>query len=150
MGRVTALSTARSALTHLQHRMIGLGRALATAAVALCAIVLALGLARGQSAELMVITAISLMVAAVPESLPVVVTLAHALGARRMTARNALAAVIWALYAFFTGRLGGKAFEDQPWAGLLVAFGGTVVISTLIEATRRITSRRKGGGTSCA
>jgi len=65
--------------------------------VALCAIVLALGLARGQSAELMVITAISLVVAAVPESLSVVVTLAHALGARPMTARNALAAVIWAL-----------------------------------------------------
>src|SRR5512142_168987 len=57
MGRVAALSTARSALTYLQHRMIGLGRALATAAVALCAIVPALGLARGQSAELMVITA---------------------------------------------------------------------------------------------
>ena len=81
--------------------------------MALCAIVLALGLARGQSAELMVITAISPMVAAVRESLPVVVTLAHALGARRMTARNALAAVIWALYVFFTGRLGGKAFRGS-------------------------------------
>jgi hypothetical protein len=53
--------------------------------------------------------------------------------------------VIWALYAFFAGRLGGKAFEDRPWAGFLVAFGGTVVISALIEAGRRIGSRRKGG-----
>jgi Ca2+-transporting ATPase len=60
------------------------------AAVALCAIVLALGLARGQGTELMVITALSLVVAAVPESLPAVVTLALALGARRMTARHAL------------------------------------------------------------
>jgi Ca2+-transporting ATPase len=90
MGRVAALMTAKSGLTPLQHRMIGLGRALAVAAVALCAIVLAIGLARGQPTELMVITAISLVVAAVPESLPAVVTLALALGARRMTARHAL------------------------------------------------------------
>src|SRR5579859_3306086 len=54
MGRVAALMTAKSALTPLQHRMIGVGRALA-AAVVLCAIVLAIGLGRGQPTELMVI-----------------------------------------------------------------------------------------------
>jgi P-type Ca2+ transporter type 2C len=90
MGRVAALLTTRSGLTPLQRRMAGVGRALALAAVVLCAIVLTIGLARGQPAELMVITAISLVVAAVPESLPAVVTLALALGARRMTARNAI------------------------------------------------------------
>lgn len=63
---------------------------------------------------------------------------------RRFVIATAVAAVIWALYAFFAGRLGGKAFEDKPWAGLLVAFGGTVVLSALIEATRRIRSRWKG------
>jgi P-type Ca2+ transporter type 2C len=89
MGRIAALMTARSGLTPWQHRMIGVGRALA-AAVVLCAIVLAIGLGRGQPAELMVITAISLVVAAGPESPPAVVTLALALCARRMTARHAL------------------------------------------------------------
>jgi P-type Ca2+ transporter type 2C len=90
MGRVAALLGAQPGLTPLQRRLAGVGRALAVAAVVLCAIVLAIGLARGQGVELMVITAISLVVAAVPESLPAVVTLALALGARRMSARNAL------------------------------------------------------------
>jgi membrane protein DedA with SNARE-associated domain len=56
---------------------------------------------------------------------------------RRFVAATACAAVIWASYAFFIGRLGGKAFEDRPWAGLLLALGLTVVISALIEAVRR-------------
>jgi membrane protein DedA with SNARE-associated domain len=50
---------------------------------------------------------------------------------------TAFAGVIWACYAFFLGRLGGKAFEDRPWVGLLLALGLTVVISVLIEAARR-------------
>jgi magnesium-transporting ATPase (P-type) len=90
MGRVAALVGERPGLTPLQHRLAGIGRALAIAAAVLCAIVLAIGLVEGQPAELMVITAISLVVAAVPDSLPAVVTLALALGARRMSARNAL------------------------------------------------------------
>jgi membrane protein DedA with SNARE-associated domain len=56
---------------------------------------------------------------------------------RRFVAATACAAVIWASYAFFVGRLGGEAFEDRPWAGLLLALGLTVVISVLIEALRR-------------
>jgi Ca2+-transporting ATPase len=90
MGRITALMVTGSGLTPLQRRLVGVGRALAIAAVALCAVVLVLGLLRGQPVGLMVVAAISLVVAAVPESLPAVVTLALALGARRMVARNAL------------------------------------------------------------
>jgi Ca2+-transporting ATPase len=90
MGRVAALMTTGPTLTPLQRRLVGVGRVLAGVAVALCAVVLALGLYRGQPVELMVVTAISLVVAAVPESLPAVVTLGLALGARRMAARHAL------------------------------------------------------------
>ena len=57
---------------------------------------------------------------------------------RRFVAATAVAAVIWACYAFFIGRLGGKAFEDRPWIGLGVAFGITVAVSAVIEAVRRI------------
>ncbi|MGR6919305.1 cation-translocating P-type ATPase [[Actinomadura] parvosata] len=89
-GRIASLMVKGARLTPLQRRLVGVGRLLAGVAVLLSAVVLALGLVRGQPVELMVITAISLVVAAVPESLPAVVTLSLALGARRMATRNAL------------------------------------------------------------
>jgi membrane-associated protein len=57
---------------------------------------------------------------------------------RKFMVATGIAAVIWALYAFFAGRLGGRAFEDKPWAGFLVAFGAALVLSGLVEAIRRI------------
>ena len=62
---------------------------------------------------------------------------------RRFVAATAVAAVIWAGYSFFLGRLGGQAFEDKPWAGLLTAFAITLVLSGLIEGIRRIAARRR-------
>jgi P-type Ca2+ transporter type 2C len=90
MGRIAALMATGSGLTPLQRRLVGVGKALAIVAVILSVVVGVLGLLRGQPLELMAVTAISLVVAAVPESLPAVVTLALALGARRMAARHAL------------------------------------------------------------
>ena len=65
---------------------------------------------------------------------------------RRFVAATAVAAVIWALYAFVIGRLGGKAFEDKPWAGLLIAFGATLAVSGLVEGIRRFISWRRRAG----
>ncbi|MFG1965323.1 cation-translocating P-type ATPase [Nonomuraea sp. NPDC049028] len=89
-GRIASMMVKGASLTPLQQRLMGVGRLLAGVTVSLSAVVLALGLVRGQPVELMVVTAISLVVAAVPESLPAVVTLSLALGARRMAARDAL------------------------------------------------------------
>ncbi|WP_405142059.1 cation-transporting P-type ATPase [Sphaerisporangium sp. NBC_01403] len=89
-GRIASMMVKGAGLTPLQRRLMGVGRMLAGVTVLLCVVVLALGLARGEPVELMVVTAISLVVAAVPESLPAVVTLSLALGARRMAGRNAL------------------------------------------------------------
>jgi membrane-associated protein len=61
---------------------------------------------------------------------------------RRFVIATAAAGVIWASYSFFIGRLGGKAFEDKPWAGLLLALGLTLAVSAVIELVRRIRSRR--------
>ncbi|MFB9367756.1 cation-translocating P-type ATPase [Kitasatospora albolonga] len=90
LGRIAALLHPRSEPTPLQRRLAGLGRVIAVVATGLCLLVFALGLARGEPPEVMGVTAISLAVAAVPESLPAVVTLALALGARRMAARQAV------------------------------------------------------------
>jgi len=61
---------------------------------------------------------------------------------RRFVIATAVAAVIWACYSFFIGRLGGRTFEDKPWAGLLLALGIATAVSGLIEVVRRIRSRR--------
>ena len=61
---------------------------------------------------------------------------------RSFMAARAVAAAIWACYAFYIGRLGGKAFEDKPWAGLLLALGVVLAVSALVEAIRRLRGRR--------
>ena len=61
---------------------------------------------------------------------------------RRFVIATAIAGLIWASYSFFLGRLGGRAFEDRPWAGLLLAFGAAIAVSALVEVIRRIRSAR--------
>jgi Ca2+-transporting ATPase len=91
LGRVAELLQEHSAgPTPLQRRLSTLGKALAVLAFIVCAIVFATGVWRGESAETMFLVAVSLAVAAIPEGLPAVVTVALALGARRMARRNAL------------------------------------------------------------
>lgn len=90
LGRVASLMARHPEPTPLQRRLAQLGRVLALVVIALCAAVFVLGLVRGEPVEAMAVTSISLAVAAVPESLPAVVTLGLALGARRMAQRRAI------------------------------------------------------------
>ena len=76
--------------TPLQQNLDRVGHLLARVAVAVVALIVGLGLARGQSLWDMVIFGIALAVAVVPEALPAVVTISLALGAQRMVRRNAL------------------------------------------------------------
>ncbi|GGN84520.1 ATPase [Actinoplanes lobatus] len=91
LGRIADLvSRTRPGLTPLQRRLTALGRLLGVTAVVVSSLVFALGVLAGQPVTRMAITAVSLVVAAVPESLPAVVTLALALGARRMARTRAI------------------------------------------------------------
>ncbi|MGQ9684195.1 MAG: cation-translocating P-type ATPase [Anaerolineae bacterium] len=76
--------------TPLQQELSRVGRVLVYVALAIVAIIFALGVLRGDSVVQMFLVAVSLAVAAIPEGLPAVVTIALALGVRRMAARNAL------------------------------------------------------------
>jgi Ca2+-transporting ATPase len=77
--------------TPLQQRLNRLGKMLAQAALGLVALVFILGWIRGQSRiEELLLTAVSLAVAAVPEALTAVVTIALSLGAQRMLKRKSL------------------------------------------------------------
>jgi Ca2+-transporting ATPase len=90
VGRIAALLARDTGPTPLQRRMARLSGQLAVGVVLLSLVVMVLGILRGQPLELMAVTAIALVVAAVPESLPLVVTVSLALAARRMSQRHAV------------------------------------------------------------
>ncbi|MGE5653515.1 MAG: calcium-transporting P-type ATPase, PMR1-type [Bacillota bacterium] len=76
--------------TPLQKRLDQLGHVLVYACLVICALVVAVGIWRGESAYRMFLSGVSLAVAAIPEGLPAIVTVALALGVQRMVKRNAI------------------------------------------------------------
>jgi len=91
LGKVASmLQSEEEVKTPLQRRLTVFGRNLSFAVLIICAVIFGAGLLRGEPAVLMLLTAISLAVAAIPEALPAVVTISLALGARKMVKQNAL------------------------------------------------------------
>jgi Ca2+-transporting ATPase len=91
LGRIAEMLEERSEpKTPLQQRLAHFGRYLAMAALAICAVIFAAGVLRGEPLVRMFLTSVSLAVAAIPEALPAVVTITLALGARRMLRQRAL------------------------------------------------------------
>jgi P-type Ca2+ transporter type 2C len=90
-GRIARmLQDVETGRTPLQENLDKVGRVLARAAFVVVAIIVALGLFRGQPFMEMLIFGIALAVAVVPEALPAVVTISLAIGVQRMVKRNAL------------------------------------------------------------
>ncbi|MGE5894177.1 MAG: cation-translocating P-type ATPase [bacterium] len=91
IGKIAAmLQEEEEVKTPLQKRLALFGRKLSVAVFVICAIVFSVGFLKGEPAMLMLLTAISLAVAAIPEALPAVVTIALAIGARKMVRQNSL------------------------------------------------------------
>ncbi|BCS52500.1 cation-translocating P-type ATPase [Geobacter sp. SVR] len=91
LGKIAGmLLQERTSQTPLQQRLARFGRKLSLAVLFACLVILTAGLLRGEQPFTMLLTAISLAVAAIPEALPAVVTISLALGAGKMARQNTL------------------------------------------------------------
>lgn len=80
----------KTEVTPLQKRLATLGKWIGIGSLTICAVIFSIGVLLQQGAIEMFIVAVGLAVAAVPEGLPAVVTLALALGVQRMSGKNAI------------------------------------------------------------
>lgn len=91
LGSISELTEeAESETTPLQKRLNELGNTLAWITIAIAAVIAVAGLMAGQEPRMIIETAIALGVAAIPEGLPIVATIALARGVYLMVKRNAL------------------------------------------------------------
>ena len=86
----TTIQSYEEEQTPLQIKLNQLGKVLGTACLVICAVVFAVGLLQKRGVLEMLLTSISLAVAAIPEGLPAIVTIVLAIGMNRMAAKNAI------------------------------------------------------------
>ncbi|MFN0202278.1 MAG: cation-translocating P-type ATPase [Bacteroidia bacterium] len=90
IGRIAQLLQEEESQTPLQKRLADFSKKLSFVVIGICAVLYGVGLLRGEDPIQMLLTAISVAVAAIPEALPAIITIALALGAKRMVSQNAL------------------------------------------------------------
>ncbi|MEH6953899.1 cation-translocating P-type ATPase, partial [Neobacillus drentensis] len=91
MGQIAdLLQNAESQDTPLQRRLEQLGKILITVALLLTVLVVVVGVLRGHELYEMFLAGVSLAVAAIPEGLPAIVTVALSLGVQKMIKKNAI------------------------------------------------------------
>ena len=90
LGRIAKLIQTDELKTPLQKKLNAFGKRLTIIILMLCTIFFLVGWLRGELWSVMLLTSISLAVAAIPEALPALVTIALALGSKRLVKNNAL------------------------------------------------------------
>ena len=142
LGRIADLiQQVGSESTPLQRRLDQLGKMLAGVGVGIAALIFVIGILRGDDVRHMLLTAVSVAVAIVPEGLPAVVTITLALGAQRMLKRQAL---IRKLPAVET--LGSVTVICSDKTGTLTENRMTVVVLDVAEHRLDLTEEVRRGG----
>ena len=90
LGHIAKMIQTDETTTPLQKRLAAFGKRLSIVILIICTVIFFIGWLRGESAMTMLITSISLAVAAIPEALPALVTIALAFGAKKLAKNNAL------------------------------------------------------------
>ena len=90
IGKIAGLLEVEDQKTPLQKRLAVFSKQLAVVVIIICLVVFGFGVWRGEQPFLMFLTALSLAVAALPEALPAVITIALSQGAKRMVKQKAL------------------------------------------------------------
>jgi len=90
IGKIAAMLQQDDTVTPLQKRMADFGKKLSVVVLIICAALFFLGWLRGEDPLLMLLTSISVAVAAIPEALPAVITISLAQGAKRLVKQHAL------------------------------------------------------------
>lgn len=85
MGQIASLMVkTEKTTTPLEHKLAELGKVLISVALVLTALVVLVGVYQGHAVYNMFLAGVSLAVAAIPEGLPAIVTVALSLGVQRM------------------------------------------------------------------
>lgn len=124
-------------MTPLQKRLGDLGKILGILAVALCLALFVVALAQGRDIMEMLLTAISLAVAAIPEGLPAVVTIVLALGVQKMVKVNTIVRKLPAVET-----LGAVSVVCSDKTGTLTQNKMTVTKVYVDEALRHVSELR--------
>lgn len=91
IGKIAHLiSEEKTEMTHLQKKLAQLGKWLGIITIIICVIVFLVGILKGGDMHEMFLAAISLAVAAIPEGLPAVITIALGIGVQKMIKKHAL------------------------------------------------------------